>query len=89
MGCLIAVLAVLLPRVLMVFIAILTDWFPLAFRTTIWPLLGWVFMPYTTLAYMGAMLRNGEVSGWWLVLVIFAVLVDIGVIGGSSRKART
>ena len=88
MGCLLAIIGLLLPRVLMVFIVLLTNWFSLAFQTTLWPLLGWVFAPYTTLVYMAAMINNGEVTGWWLALVVFAVLVDIGVVGGSGRKAR-
>jgi len=89
MGCLLAIIGMLLPRVLMVFIFLLTNWFSLAFKTTVWPLLGWLFAPYTTLAYMAAMINNGQVTGWWLALVVFAVLVDLGVVGGSGRQART
>ena len=38
----------------------------------LWPLLGFFFMPYTTLAYMAAMLNNARhVDGLWLALVIF------------------
>ena len=87
MGCCIAFIGLLLPRILMVFIFFLTDWFPLAYRTWIWPLLGFLFMPYTTLAYMAAMLKNnGSLSGWWLALFIVAIVVDIGHWGGGGAS---
>jgi len=86
MGCLIVIVAFAAPRVTMIFIALLTDWFARAFETALWPVLGWFLLPYTTLAYMAAMLNKGQISGGWLVLLIAAVLVDIGVIGGSGAK---
>ena len=87
MGCLIAVLAMLTPRVVMIFIWLLTDWFSEAFKSALWPVLGFIFVPYTTLAYTAAMLKNdGAVTGWWLVLVILAVVVDMGSHGGSGRS---
>jgi hypothetical protein len=46
-------------------------------------------MPYTTLAYMAAMLNNHHnVNGGWLVLVVIAVFVDLGGQGGSARGRR-
>ena len=87
MGCLLMSLtALLLPRVLMFFIWLLTDWFTRAFETTLWPVLGFLFMPYTTLAYMATMLNAGSITGGWLGLVIVAVLVDIGNWGGGGRS---
>ncbi|HUT57004.1 MAG TPA: hypothetical protein VNA25_03905 [Phycisphaerae bacterium] len=88
MGCVIVILGLIMPRVLMIFVALLTDWFGRAFNGgVLWPILGWIFLPYTTLAYMAAMLRNDhQLTGWWIVLLVLAVLVDIGAIGGSRRK---
>ena len=35
-------------------------------------------MPYTTLAYLAAMINNNNhVNGGWLFLVVIAVLVDV------------
>lgn len=79
MPCFVVVIALFLPRLTMFFIWLLTDWFGRAFDSWIWPLIGFFFMPYTTLAYMGAMLNNNhQVSGIWLVLLIIAVIVDLG-----------
>jgi hypothetical protein len=89
MPCLIPILAIFFPRFVMVMIAIFTHWFSAAFDTVLWPVLGFLFMPYTTLAYMAAMLNNNHtVNGGWLALVIIAALVDVGGQGGSARSRR-
>lgn len=88
-GCLLALFSLITPRLVMIFILLMTDWFSRAYETVMWPVLGFIFMPYTTLAYMGAMLNNGQsVSGGWLILVIIAVIADLGGQSSSvsSRK---
>lgn len=88
--CLLAAFGLLVPRVLLFFMWLLRgDWFAQSFHHWVWPVLGFLFMPYTTLAYMAGMLNNhGHISGGWLVLVIVAVLVDIGHWGGGQRSYR-
>ena len=87
MGCILAVLALAVPRVLMFLAFLLTDWFGRAFQTRLWPLIGFLFMPYTTLAYMAAMLNNHHaLSGGWLALFMFAIVVDAGHWGGGGFK---
>jgi len=89
MPCLIPIFAVFFPRLVMILIAIFTRWFSAAFDTALWPILGFLFMPYTTLAYMAAMLNNNHsVNGFWLALVIVAALVDLGGQGRSARRKR-
>ncbi|MFZ2655629.1 MAG: hypothetical protein WAX69_11925 [Victivallales bacterium] len=85
MGCIFAAIALAVPRVMMFFAFLFTGWFGRSFDTRLWPLLGFVFMPYTTLAYMAAMLNNDHVlSGGWLALFIVAVIVDAGHWGGGG-----
>jgi hypothetical protein len=89
MGCLAALIAIVAPRVFLVFVFVLTDWFGRAYETVIWPLLGFLLLPYTTIAYMAAMLNNDHrVDGLWLVLVIVAVLADLCSFGSSERHRR-
>jgi hypothetical protein len=89
MPCVITLIALFFPRVLLAFIWILTDWFSQAFGTFIWPFLGFIFMPYTTLVYMAAMLNNHHsVSGLWIVLLILAVLMDLGSDGSAVAHTR-
>jgi hypothetical protein len=87
MPCLLLILAVFFPRFVMIVIAIFTHWFSAAFDTLFWPIVGFLLMPYTTLAYMAAMLNNNHnVNGGWMALVIVAALVDLGGQGGSARR---
>jgi hypothetical protein len=87
MPCLLILFSLLLPRVTLFFIWLLSDWFGRSYETVIWPFLGFLFMPYTTLAYMAAMLNNNhQVSGWWLGLIIVAALVDLGGTGHAARR---
>ncbi|HET6427464.1 MAG TPA: hypothetical protein VFJ30_03570 [Phycisphaerae bacterium] len=89
MGCLVILLALLLPRVAMVLILLFTRWFQAAFTTWIWPVLGFIFMPYTTLAYMAAVLNTtGGITLGWMILIAIAVIVDIGHWGGGYRARR-
>jgi hypothetical protein len=86
MGCLLPIVAIFVPRLVMFFIFLLTNWFASAYQTVMWPLLGFMFMPYTTLAYMAAMLNNNHnLSGGWVVLLIVAVFFDLGGQGKSAR----
>ena len=87
MPCLLVIVALVLPRGTLFFIWLATDWFGKAYETAIWPLLGFFIMPYTTLAYMAAMLNNNhQVSGWWLGLIIVAALIDLGGNGETARR---
>ena len=89
MGCIVAMAALVVPRIMMVVIFLVTRWFGRAFETGVWPLLGFLFMPYATLAYMAAMLNNNHaLTGGWLVLFVVAIVVDIGHWGGGGHTYR-
>ena len=79
MGCLLPVVAIFVPRVAMVFIFLFTNWFAVAYQTVMSPLLGFFLMPYTTLAYMAAMINDDHrLEGGWVVVVVVAVFFDLG-----------
>jgi hypothetical protein len=88
-GCCLLVLIMLLgPRVLLIGVWLLTNWY-IAFDSTLVALLGWVFLPYTSLAWMYTYFHNaGRIEGGYVVLLILAVLVDIGVFSGGHRAMR-
>ena len=89
MGCLFIIIALAVPRIVLFVAFLATNWFQRAFETRLWPLLGFLFMPYTTLAYVAAMLNNSHaLTGGWLVLFVAALVVDITHWGGSSRSYR-
>ena len=81
-------LALATPRLAIVLVVIFSDFIGRAYDTMVWPLLGFFFMPLTTLAYAWAINSRGSVDGIHLVVLVLAVLIDLGMIGGSSRARR-
>jgi hypothetical protein len=57
------------------------------FNTFIWPLLGLIFLPWTTLAYLLVYGANGIVSFDWVWLGL-ALIVDIASYGGGAYNRR-
>ncbi len=88
MPCLTVILALFLPRVALALVFLFSDYLHRAYETAIWPLLGFLFMPMTTLAYAFAINSAGAVRGVYLVLVVLAVLIDLGSLGGGERCRR-
>lgn len=87
MPCLLALFALLAPRITIILIVIFSDYIGRAYQTTLWPLLGFLFMPLTTLAYAHG-INSGGIDGWRLILVVIAVLIDLGVVGGGAASRK-
>jgi hypothetical protein len=90
MPCLLVLLAIFLPRVVIVLLFLFSNWLGQAYAgvPNIWPVLGFIFMPFTTLAYALAMHGAGAVEGIYLILLILAVIMDVGSWGGGAHRAR-
>ncbi len=88
MPCLIALLALITPRIAILIVVFFSDYIGAAFNSNLWPFLGFFFMPLTTLAYAFAINSSGGVTGYYLLAVIISVLIDLGLLGGSSRASR-
>ena len=88
MPCLIGCLALSAPRFAIVLVVFFSDYIGRAYETTLWPFIGFLFMPLTTLAYAWAINSRGSVAGLHLFVVVVAVLFDLGVVGGSASKRQ-
>ncbi|MFT7120192.1 MAG: hypothetical protein ACJAZ9_000362 [Neolewinella sp.] len=86
MSCLYILLGFCAPRVVVALLYVFTDWWSNAFDSTLWPLLGFLFMPLTVLWYgVSEAYYPGTVQTIGLVI---AVLLDLGIIGkGAKNKA--
>jgi hypothetical protein len=88
MDCLLAIFAGLFPRMglFIVWVArpALVD---AAFETWIWPFLGFLFLPFTTLMYV-ILWRSGGLGGWDWLWIGVAVLFDLGHWGASVASRR-
>ncbi len=86
--CLLGLLLLLGPRIVLILIWLFTNWYD-AFNSYLIAFLGWLFLPYTSMAWMYVYFQNdGQIEGGYLVLLILAVLFDIGVFGGSHKARR-
>jgi hypothetical protein len=88
MPLLIGCLALSAPRFAIVVVVIFSDYIGRAYETALWPLVGFFVMPLTTLAYAWAINSRGSVDGLQLVVVVLAVLIDLGMLGGSEGERR-
>lgn len=90
MPCLLGCLALLFPRVIILLVWLFGGgYFASAYQTVIWPVLGFIFMPITMLAYAFAMNANdGQLNGIYLILFVIAILIDLGLLGGGGAGAR-
>ena len=84
--CLVVVLALLTPRFVMVLLWLFSDYLSHAYGTWVWPLLGFFFLPTTTIAFAIAQNEFGGFRGWGAVVTVLGVLFDLGVLGGARGR---
>lgn len=90
MGCLLVLLAGGFPRLITFFIWLARPlYFSAAFGgSLLWPLLGMVFLPFTTLIYSLIWTPGVGLIGFDWVWIILSVLIDVGNIGGIGYANR-
>lgn len=88
MPCILTIIALAFPRLVLFLVFLLSDYLSRAYQTMLWPLLGFFFMPLTTLAYAWAINSGGSVEGLYLVVVVLAVLMDLGLLGSGEASRR-
>ncbi len=76
------------PRIAVIFVWIFGSRVDAAFSSWVWPLLGILFLPWTTLMYILAWGPLNGVSGWGWVLVGIGVFLDLATYSSRSAKNR-
>ena len=87
-GCIVALLAIFSPRLAIFALWAFTDRMSIAFDSFWWAAIGFVFLPWTTLAWAVAYapVRGVEGFGWFVVGLGF--VVDISTHLGSMKARR-
>jgi hypothetical protein len=89
MPCLFLILLLAFPRIALVLIFLFSNYLQRAYHGLILPLLGFLFLPLTTLAYAWMVNTGRPTAGVNLVILIVAVVIDLGGLGhGASRRRR-
>jgi hypothetical protein len=87
-GCLVSLLVSLGPRLGLLFIWLFTERVAIAFNNNIVPLLGLIFFPITTFAYVIFWDPVEGLSGLAWVAVIVAFIIDLAIDGGTIYGNR-
>jgi len=90
MPCLVGCLALAFPRLAIILVWLFSAYLQQAYITVLWPVLGFIFLPLTTLAYAWAWHQNNAqpFQGLGMALIIIAALFDLGLLGGGARSGR-
>ena len=85
MPCLLALLALFIPRVVIVVIYIFSEWFETAFDTALWPILGFIFAPTTLLWYSVVV---NVYDGVWSIIPIAGLVVALLIDFSPAYRKR-
>jgi hypothetical protein len=88
MCCVLALLAFVGPRLVIFLLWLFTNYMSRAFDGLLLPLLGFLLLPWTTIAWAIAQNEFGGTSGIGLLVIVIGFLADIGVLGGGARGRR-
>ena len=88
MPCFLAILIVAFPRIAIVLLYLFTAFFNGVFDSVLLPLLGFFFLPFTLIAYTFLANMHQPHDALFLVVMLVAVIADLGLIGGGNRVRR-
>lgn len=88
MPCLIALIALISPRLALFAIFLFSDLLSDAFDSWFVPFLGFFLLPWTTLAYAVMWSSNNQVVGFEWFIVILAFVLDLGSYRSGKRGRR-
>jgi hypothetical protein len=86
--CLLAIVVLAFPRVVLVLMFLLSNYLQRAYHGLLLPLLGFIFLPLTTIVYAWLVNSHLPIEGVNLIILIIAVVIDLGGIGGGEWHRR-
>jgi hypothetical protein len=87
MGCLFALFAGIFPRLALFIVWLLRpNLVDAAFTTWVLPVLGIIFLPFTTLIYVFLYTPGRGLTGWEWFWIAICVLLDIAHWGSAARR---
>jgi len=79
------VLVLACPRIVMVLMFLFTTYLQRAYHGILLPVLGFVFLPLTTLVYAWLTNTHRPMVGLNALILVVAVVIDLGGLGGGAR----
>ena len=84
MPCLLLILFVAFPRIALALLFFFSNYLDRAYHGLLLPLLGFLFLPLTTLVYAWMMNTGQPTAGVNLIILLVAGIVDLGGLGGGA-----
>ena len=88
MPCLLVLVVLLFPRVVLVLMFLMSTYLQRAYHDLLIPLLGFIFLPLTTIVYAWLVNSHLPLQGINLLFLILAVIIDVGGLGGGEFHRR-
>jgi hypothetical protein len=88
MPCLLVLAVLAFPRVVLVCMYFLSNYLQRAYENILIPVLGFIFLPVTTIVYAWLVNTKSPLEGINLLYLIVAVLIDAGGLGGGEWHRR-
>ena len=89
MPCLLLIVFLAFPRIALAVLFLTSNYLERAYHGLLLPLLGFLFLPLTTLAYAWMMNTHQAIAGLNLIIIIVCVAIDIGGLGGGEYHRRS
>jgi hypothetical protein len=87
--CLLLIIFLAFPRIALVLLYLTSNYLQRAYHGLLIPLIGFIFLPLTTLAYAWMMNTAQPIAGINLVILIIAVVIDLGGLSGGEYHRRS
>jgi hypothetical protein len=87
-GCLLLVVFLAFPRIALALLFFFSNYLERAYHGLLLPLLGFLFLPLTTVVYAWMANTRQPMAGVNLLILIVAVVVDVGGVGGGEYHRR-
>jgi hypothetical protein len=88
MPCLALILVLAFPRLAIVLLYFFTNFFRGVYDGILIPLLGFLFMPLTLVAYTWLTKTHQIFDAFYFVVIAVAVILDLGLVGGGHYSRR-
>jgi hypothetical protein len=86
--CLFVIFLLLFPRVVLVLMFLLSNYLQRAYHGLLVPILGFIFLPLTTIVYAWMVNSHMALEGINLLYLLLAVVIDVGGLGGGEFHRR-
>ncbi|MBZ5581848.1 MAG: hypothetical protein LAQ30_06515 [Acidobacteriia bacterium] len=88
MPCLLLIVVLAFPRVVLVLMFLLSNYLQRAYHGLIVPVVGFLFLPLTTIVYAWLVNTGQAFQGVPLLILIVAVIIDVGGWSGGEYHRR-